>query len=395
MKQTVLISAFIFCLIGGCTCESPKTKALQTGDVLTLRFDFNEEPVNIHDIGLIYDMEILNLDCKEAIFGIVDKIIKYKTRIYLMDNHQTYSVIIYDTLGNFVNLIDKHGQGPKEYIQLNDIFINREDETLNLLSRSDRKILKCDLDGNILSVGKMPKIFSNMLKIKDGYLGYMGNDISNIEYPYNLWTLSNDMNVKEYFSEIDPTWNSIDLGSRTIFSSYSDITYYIRPLDFDIYSLKDGVFSTAYTYDFGKWTWPKAYREWDKYKDLLENGDGRMSYITGIDHFQETQNHLIADVIHQFQRKLCVYNKLTKKACIAMPDVYTDKYFCSFGRIIGFDETAIYSLVDAPDMKELWTGKDEYNDFESQYPEQIKRLREKFPHIDEEGNPFLIIHYIR
>jgi hypothetical protein len=394
MKQ-IFISTIIFCLIGGCTCGSPKTEALQTGDVLTLKFDFDEEPVNILDIGLIYDMEILNLDCKEAVWGKIDKIIKYKNRIYLLDIYQTHSVIIYDTLGNFVNLIDKHGQGPNEYIQLNDIFIDEDDETFNLLSRSDRKVLKCDLDGNILSVEKMPKMFSKMLKIKDGYFGYMGNAISDNEYPYNLWTLSNDMEVKKYFSEIDPTWNSRDWGGRTIFSSYRDITYYTGILDFDVYSLKDGIFSTAYTYDFGKCIWPTAYRESDKYDNLLENGNGRLLYISGISHFQETKNHLIADVVHQFQRKLCVYNKQTKKACIAMPDVYTDKYFCSFGDIIGYDETAIYSLVDAPDMKEVWVGKNEYNDFESQYPEQIKRLREKFPHIDEEGNPFLIIHYIR
>jgi len=29
-------------------------------------------------VGLIYDIEILNLDCKEAIFGEIEKIIRYK-----------------------------------------------------------------------------------------------------------------------------------------------------------------------------------------------------------------------------------------------------------------------------------------------------------------------------
>ena len=46
-------------------------------------------------------------------------------------------------------------------------------------------------------------------------------------------------------------------------------------------------------------------------------------------------------------------------------------------------------------MKVFVTGKNEYNNFESQYPEQIKRLREKLPNINEEGNPFLIIYYFK
>jgi len=35
-----------------------------------------------------------------------------------------------------------------------------------------------------------------------------------------------------------------------------------------------------------------------------------------------------------------------------------------------------------------------FNDFELKYPEQIKRLRKKFDSVDEEDNPFLLIHYL-
>jgi hypothetical protein len=362
---------------------------------LTLKFDFETDFVNIHDIGLIYDVEVLNLDCEEAIFGRIDKIIRYKNRIYLMDTYQTNSVIIYDTLGNFVNLIEDSGQGPNEYIQLSDIFINYEDETLNLLSRSDYKVLKYNLDGKIIRVEKTPKWFTRMLKTKDGYLADVENDYyQNKDKPYNLWTLSNRMELQEGFFEMDPTWFSKQIGSRSVFSSYKDIIHYTANLDFNIYSLKNGKFSTTYRFDFGKWAWPEEYKEYNKYEELL-NGDGRKLYISCINHFQETSNHLIAEVVHQYQPRLCIYNKQTGKTLIAQEDSYRDKYLLPFGSIISTDEKAIYALIDAWQVKMFWNGKNEYVDFESNYPEQIKRLREKFPHVDEEGNPFLVIYKIR
>lgn len=90
-----------------------------------------------------------------------------------------------------------------------------------------------------------------------------------------------------------------------------------------------------------------------------------------------------------------VYDKKEGKSRVVSLDTYTDEYLISFGEVIGMDATAIYSLVPAWYLKDLWVGRNEYNDFEAKYPEQVKRLREKFDSVDEEGNPFLLIHYLK
>jgi hypothetical protein len=397
MKKIIIILS-LFCLFSKCTCSSDNGKqgSVSTdGNVLTLKFDFDKDPVNIHSTGLISKVELLNLDCEEAIFGQIDKIIKYKNRIYLLDKQQTYSVFIYDTVGKFVNVIEDQGQGPNEYIHLSDIFINQEDETLNLIS-SNSKILKYDLDGNFLTMVRIPQRFSQISKIKNGYVGCMSNRIDNIDkQQYNVWTLSNTMELKEGFLEIDPTWNSKSINRR-VFSNYENKIYYTTPLDFNVYCLEDNVFSVVCTFDFGKYTWPEGYKEFDKYEKLIDEvGMGHYFYISSIDNFQETKNHLIANVLHKGQTRLCIYNKQTGKTYIAEPDTYRDELLIPFGRLINADENAIYTLVDASNIKRIHDGKDAYNDFEAKYPEQIKRLREKFPHVDEEGNPFLAIFYIK
>jgi hypothetical protein len=377
------------CLFSKCTCSS--NKEIKNEEISTLKFDVDEEPVNIFNTGLVYDVEILNLDCSEAIFEEINKIIKYKNRIYLLDIYQTRSVIIYDTLGNFVNLIENFGQGPNEYIQLGDIFINREDETLNLVSRTDRKILKYDLNGNIIKVEKMPQMFNQFSKTSTGYVGYMGNYPISNDNPYNVWTLSDKMQLGKGFFEIDPTWNS-KLKVNMVFSNYEDKTYYITLMDFNVYSLENDECSIAYTFDFGKHAWPKTHQEFDKYESLIRLP---VHPISGLDDFQETREHIIAKIIHHGQMYLCVYNKQTHKTYVAFPDAYTGKYFFSFGKIISIDENAIYAIISASHIKEACIGKNQFNDFTTKYPEQIKRLREKFPHVDEEGNPFLVIYYIK
>jgi hypothetical protein len=222
----------------------------------------------------------------------------------------------------------------------------------------------------------------------------MDNHIDNMDKPYNVWTMSGTLELKEGFFEIDPTWNSKSL-SVSVFSCYENKIYYITPLDFNVYCLENSVFSVACTFDFGKHTWPEGYKEFDKYKELLHGVNmGYHSYINRIENFQETKNHLITSVIHKGQTRLCVYNRETGETYIAEPDIY-DELLISFGQIINVDENAIYTLINASEIKELHNGKNEYNDFEAEYPEQIKRIREKFPHVDEEGNPFLAIYYIK
>jgi len=48
-------------------------------------------------------------------------------------------------------------------------------------------------------------------------------------------------------------------------------------------------------------------------------------------------------------------------------------------------------------VKKMIVGRDEYNDFEALYPEEIKRLRAKLGHlkIDEMSNPFLLVYKIK
>ena len=96
--------------------------------------------------------------------------------------------------------------------------------------------------------------------------------------------------------------------------------------------------------------------------------------IDKINIFQETQRFCIAQINYKHQTLLCIYDKLNKRNEVVTLDPYTDKYFTSFGRIIGIDENVYIALVDAQRMRE-----------------SIFKSRT----INEDDNPFLIVHYIK
>ena len=109
-----LVLGLVFCILGGCSHKKEKA------DLPVMALDCNRIS-SIHDWGILDRLEIVRLDSEEALFGDIDRIVRYKDRIYLMDANKTRTVYIYDLSGKYINKISTYGQGPDEYLQLADL----------------------------------------------------------------------------------------------------------------------------------------------------------------------------------------------------------------------------------------------------------------------------------
>ncbi len=390
MRNIFYLVIISFCLLHGCKDKPGRDSS---GEMITVKLDFQKDLKSIHDIGLIKDVEVINLDCDEVIIGEIGKVIRFDTIIYLMDKSQNRNIYLFNLEGDFMNVISNYGNGPEEYVQLTDMFIDPGDSTLNIVSRVDNKLFKYDLRGEkLLAIQKTPKSFTSMMKTDNGYMAYMANWIQDPEEPYNIWLMNENLEIREHFFEIDKTLGSRSHSDGYVFSVYRDIYYYITPMDYHIYVIADDHVEAKYSFDLGRLQLP------DVSKAEIMNDDKRRElvnkYVYRFYNFQETENHLVVHFIFQGQNLLGVYNKKEKEANIVELSAYEGKYFFSFGNIIGFDEETIYTTVEASKMKRMWDGKDEYNNFEEKYPEQIDNLRKKFKTIREDGNPFLVMYSI-
>jgi len=95
----ILVISF---LLYGC---NQKTQKNSPEALSTIKLDFEKEKKSIHDIDLIKDVDIINLDCDEVIIGEIDKVIKYDNIIYLMDKTKNKSIYLFSTKGDFLRSI--------------------------------------------------------------------------------------------------------------------------------------------------------------------------------------------------------------------------------------------------------------------------------------------------
>lgn len=388
--QKFLIICFLSTLFLGCNSEQSE----QTNtEAVPISFDFKNSKQNIHSTGLIKDVEVISLS-NDVLVGEVDKICSYNNYLYLLDAG-SYSVYVYDNLGNFVNNIHDYGRAGNQYSQLVDILIDKKEKNLKLVSRLDRKLISYSLNGlDLLKIDRLLATFSNLSQTKNGFVGFTGNYIEDSNSK-NVLTMNSNLIIENGFFDIDKAFDSYGTSSITPFSEYQGTVFFTKMMDYNIYSVGDNAAGVAYSFDFGEQSWPKEINSLAK-MDGMSNAE-KSKYIREIELFQETDDFLIIKVVYQGETLLGIYDKKNKESKVVTLDPYVDKYFISFGTIIGIDENAIYTLVDALNMKRFITGKDEYNNFEETYPEQIERLRNKFSHlkIDEQSNPFLVTYSLK
>ena len=101
------------------------------------------------------------------------------------------------------------------------------------------------------------------------------------------------------------------------------------------------------------------------------------------------------DFVMDTQYYLGIYNKRKRTSEIAEIDIYNDIYRFSFGTIKGMDQSAIYSAVSYEGVYNTWLGHSKRVNFEKLYPRQVKNLRKRFPHLEEDGNPFIAIYSLK
>lgn len=382
------IISFILVVFLVCGCRKEQ---IHEGKVIY--FDLGQEAENIHSASLIKDCKIIPLETRDSVLiGAIDKAIVYQDRLYVGDFSKTNAVYIFDMQGKFCHKISRQGRGPEEYLRLYDMFIDPHTGELKLLSRIDRRILAFSGDGKVFKgVQKMPKMFMELVPSQNGYVGFSANYSEDRGNPFNLWLLDKDMQIAGKEFRIDPVWESKWSSNVTVFSNFRDTVCYIPAFqDFSVYKLKGDYLSSVYTIDFGKNQVPNSQSmTYDEYSEYCRK---RPDYVTSLKCFQETDRFLICQFLFNGQDRLGLYDKENAQTSVCSLSPYAGKYFISFGNIVNFSSDGLITSLSAADLCEVLAGKNEYVNFEEDYPEQIKRMREEFTGIEEDSNPCVVIY---
>jgi hypothetical protein len=219
MKQFIFLSIIVvFCV----SCKEKRQHIKYNNATYTINLDsvkMEETPLKTSVIFKNVRTIILE-DHEYAVIGVIDRIQVFENYIFVLDARKAQKLFVFDRNGKYIRQIGSRGQGPGEYIHLNDFCISKEKREIYLLDNL-RKILVYDMD-----TGKHKKTVKYQLtESRSEYIVYNNSKFYTAIIPYETDKNSNllmelDMETGEQKQFLDA--DTYNCGwNRNIFSSYS------------------------------------------------------------------------------------------------------------------------------------------------------------------------------
>ena len=365
-----------------CGCE----KTQNDSNMGIIRVDFSDVKYSEEAMDFFSSYKLIQLETNDqCLIGEITKIITYRDRIYILDMYKTESVFIFDNTGKWINTIHRKGQGPEEYINITDIFVDDKTQSLCLLCRSNKKIMVFDENGELQKQEVLPPVwFFHMEKTSDGYVANARNTSTPPDFKSSIYFLSPAFQVIECHFPISEAWESNMLGIETEFAKQNDTIYYFPALENTVYRIYNKVISEVVKYDFGSANVPVDFTPEKLYK-LNQTEKDRI--IFDLEYFAETKDNIITIVTYEGTCKLIAYDKSNKSTRIIQ---FLDNPFISigFGSVISLTNQSIISRIKASSIISCLNMAQEENDTKTM--DALKKAINK--PLDEENNPFICIY---
>jgi len=240
-----------------------------------INVDINKtESLDISETAKIVDIISLELTDNSMIKEI-SKIYATNQFILIIDLVKSDIFLFNKSDGKFIRNIGQRGQGPGEYIMLNDVFLDEETELIYAHERVKRNMHIYNLTGDLIDELPCKYWFKGFCKNKDGFWIYSCYPEENPE-GYALMLLNDSLTdriegflpQKRFFSTLE--------GTRFI-KDINNVFYFIYPFSNIIYQLDNSNPKPYFYIDFGNKTLPykkiKEMSDPQEYDDLLYHSD--------------------------------------------------------------------------------------------------------------------------
>ncbi|MDR0698090.1 MAG: 6-bladed beta-propeller [Tannerella sp.] len=393
MKKIVL-----FCVVLFISCQNEKST-------------FSGLIVNKHDVEKI---EIMPLENENALLDY--KIVKLETnsnsllaeinQMEIVDNYiyvfdkKGKSVKKFTVDGKYVTDIGKRGDGPKEYLEINAFYVNKERRNVNMFDPMRKAILRYDLEGNFMNIIKTNNDNLNFI-IKAAAIG--NNEVfchsaSNWCENYAFFILNeNDYSIKKiirYHPGKSGKWTSFSLATNT-FSICGDKVDFVSLFSDFIYvykkeSVSEFMLITDHKSSLSNEMIDKKMKEYnnDMLKLMIDVCKSD-NYTIGLSEIYETNKYILCNYFAYdltLTTRSVLWDK-ERKLCYRLSNDFSAPNFCN--PLHSFDDTFV----------RVWNGN-EIDNFKdavkngiyqaSQIPQNIMNSIKDYN--EENDNPILIFY---
>ena len=143
---------FFFLLLFLVSCSSQQTHQFLNMEGEYYTIDIDEQQEESIPLSSIFKntLTIILETADDNIIGRVSDIQVFDNNIYILDSRSAKSLFVFDMEGRFVRKIGRIGQGPGDYIEINDFTFDMENRIIFLCDYRNR-IHKYELDGTYIN----------------------------------------------------------------------------------------------------------------------------------------------------------------------------------------------------------------------------------------------------
>ncbi|MDR3195035.1 MAG: 6-bladed beta-propeller [Tannerella sp.] len=235
----------------------------------------------------------------ETVIGEIGKISVENKYVYVSDPQSLYK---FSMEGRLIAKIQRNGAGPEEYLDITD-FQTDSDESVWILSRSNKRLHRYDWEGKLLETVSLNEWVSSILLSKDDMYLYVGNELDSLNRS-RLKVL--DMKTKTVGSEYLPIHPKqagyLHVRNRQQFSRNGQKTHFFEVFNDTVYALTEQAVTPAYYLNLDGRNIPASFFDRD-YRDIMDFFQTLFgeSYAYGTSLFMENDRQYV--LTYHYDRK--------------------------------------------------------------------------------------------
>lgn len=317
LPHTLLFILLLF--FSGCS-DQPESPAADTTLV-------SVNPENHSDLkfsDIFEELDYIFLDTEGTPLGAIRKIVIEDDKIFVLDG-QANSIVIFDLSGNLQSTINRVGKGEGEYTGISDFLFDPAKQMIYILDRSQMKMIKLKIDGELVDEIPIPKGYSRFSLLgNDQLVLYAGNTLS-YEYHYKIIDRRTG-EVRKQFMKIDENKsNFLHFLTYSHFYTGSDGELYTYQIGDEgkVYRVTPDTIQLGYKIDFGALSIPDRIMN-ANHKDVREFVEAiDDQYAFRISHLFETSQYYLFTFTYLDDYLQCIYDKSSNEY-VLIPSMVND-----------------------------------------------------------------------
>lgn len=400
LRFIAVIFSMAFFLIIFNSCKSGSGNIFDS-EIAEIKFD--ELPDSVRLTDSFSQISCVQLELTEnSILGKIKRIIDVDGELVVFGDNEIH--VFNKDNGKFLRQIGSVGEGPGEFLRVEDIFYNPDEKEIVACEAARRELLRYKIDGNYAGKESADDCLGGMESIEraSGGICLICNTLEdNNPNSYAFTCVRTNPTIAEIkrIEKFSPVYN--DEGSyvwaHKPMSVFRDELRFVKFLGDTIFSIQNETISPLYKLDFGKKMLSKK-----EVSELGSLGDAyysfclRNDYLLHVDRMYETSRYIsMFPVFEQYEGYYWIDKKEGTGYHISATPKYEDEIAKvasgkSILEIVGSNENGLISCygaeVDSWCFKKVFAAMDWE---EIVLPDSVVRAIEN---VDPEGNPFLIIY---